>query len=74
MKTSNSTEKESLGYVCKATVQRHGMAGFLYRNIWATGHQGLVFATHEAAKQWAESHHAKGVVCIYTGPANSTRP
>ncbi len=56
---TNNMEKGTLSYVCKATKQRHNKKGVLYRHVWATGFQELVFDSHFAAHQWAKSNNLK---------------
>ncbi len=48
----NPTKTDSIAYVCKATVARHGAKGVLYRHRWATGAQDLVFESHRQAAKW----------------------
>jgi hypothetical protein len=54
--------QETLQFVRKSNGQT-AQPGFIYINHWKTGHQELVFKTHEAAKRWANSTKAN-----YTGP------
>ncbi len=67
MTTQICIKPETLGYVCKATKQRHNAVGFVYRNRWATGAQDLVFASHQDAEKWANRREG---VCLFKGPTN----
>jgi hypothetical protein len=60
MKTATPlpTFREELNYVCKATTERHGAAGLLYRNRWATGYQDLVMRDKAHAENFAKSRGA----------------
>jgi hypothetical protein len=48
----NADKTQTLAYVCKATVTRHGAKGVLYRHRWKTGAQDLVFESHKQAAKW----------------------
>lgn len=54
---------ESLSYVRKANARTIPSKGFVFRNIWSSGWQHLVFPTVEAARLWASARNAS-----FTGP------
>jgi len=49
------TSTETLSYWRVARKQKDGENGFLYIHKWATGHQQLIFPTHEAAERFRET-------------------
>lgn len=48
----------TLTYVRRAIKSKDGADGVLYYHAWGTGNQELVFASHEAAEQWAAHESA----------------
>jgi hypothetical protein len=63
MTTTTKPAREILAFVRKADHRSYPSKGYVFRNIWETGAQDLVFQSVADAELWADARDAR-----YTGP------
>jgi hypothetical protein len=65
MTTTTKPAREILAFVRKADSRSYPSKGYVFRNIWETGAQDLVFQSLADAELWADARRA-----TYTAPRN----